>query len=442
MADTRQVDDAVAAARKGQKAWAAMRPAKRRDILFRYHLLVDQQFDELALIRTLENGQTIGDADKHRHFIREWMAYYAGWADKIEGRVVATMPAEHFQYEVAEPNGVVAAIIPWNSPPLSLAMKLPPALAAGNAVVIKPPETTPFSSIWFAEKALEAGVPAGLVNVVIGGPETGEALVTHRGIDKISFTGGVKTAQRIMAASAARLTPGLYELGGKSANLIFDDADMEKAAPLAALFPMANTGQGCALPTRLLVQDSCYEQVLEKIKACCENVPVIGDPLDPATTFGPLYHQVQLDRVLGFIERAKATHAGRLLTGGERLGGGLSCGYFVAPTVFADVDPQSEIWQQEIFGPVLCIRKFKTEEEAIELANGTEWGLAAYVQTSNLQRAHRLAAALRAGVVHMNGAPNVHYASTFGGVGLSGFGREGGKAGLDEMLRIKGISTC
>jgi aldehyde dehydrogenase (NAD+) len=341
---------------------------------------------------------------------------------------------------VPEPWGVIACIIPWNSPFLSCCMKVPPALAAGNSVIIKPPEQTPFSALRFAELALEAGLPPGVINVVPGGIEAGEALVTHPGVDKISFTGGTPTAQRIMAAAAKNLTPVMFELGGKSANLVFDDADLSGTILYSSFFGMVNSGQACALPSRLLVQDTVFDEVVAKVKETVGAL-TIGDPLNPDNYLGPLYHSTQLDRVMAYIEEAKANCGGSLLLGGERLGGDFAGGNFVAPTIFVNPDPQSRLAQHEAFGPVMAIFRFRTDEEAIALANSTTWGLASYVQTTNLQRAHKVAAKLRSGVVHMNGAPNVHYASTFGGVGMSGFGREGGKAGLDEYLRFKAIST-
>jgi aldehyde dehydrogenase (NAD+) len=317
---------------------------------------------------------------------------------------------------------------------------VPPALAAGNTVIIKPPEATPYSALRFAELALEAGIPPGVINVICGGPEAGEALVSHPGVDKISFTGGTPTAQRIMVSAAKNLTPVMFELGGKSANLIFEDADFSTALPYTAGFGMVNTGQACALPSRVLIQDSVFDDTVERIVELVRGLPV-GDPLNPEVYLGPLYHQVHLERVMAYIEDARRNCGGRLALGGERLGGPLGCGHFVSPTVFVEPDIYSNLAQEEAFGPVMAIFRFKTDDDAVAIANSTRWGLASYIQTTNLRRAHGVASQLRSGVVHMNGAPNVHYASTFGGVGMSGFGREGGRAGLEEYLRAKGIST-
>lgn len=441
MGGAKSIDAAVKAARKGFEIWSGLPPHERRAKLVKFAQLIDENLDEIGALCAVESGTTLQFSERTRSTISNWVSYYAGWADKIEGQVVATMPSEHFEYLVPEPWGVIACIIPWNAPFLSCAMKVPPALAAGNSVIIKPPEMTPYSALRFAELALEAGIPPGVVNVVPGGAEAGEALVTHPGVDKISFTGGTPTAQRIMVSAAKNLTPVMFELGGKSANIIFEDADMSQTIPYSSFFGMVNSGQACAIPSRVLIQDSVFDTVVENILQTVRAIP-IGDPLDPNNYFGPLYHTSHMQRVLAYIDEAKRNSGGSLVLGGERMGGGLACGNFVSPTVFINPDPQSHVAQQEAFGPVMSIFRFKTEEEALQLANSTTWGLAAYVQTSNLQRAHRMASKLRAGVVHMNGAPNVHYSSTFGGVGMSGFGREGGKAGLDEYLRIKAISTC
>ena len=439
VAGAKAVDDAVRAARRGFEVWSGLAPHVRRERLTVFAKLIRERFEEIGTLCSIENGAT-AMFNQFATPMLEWPAYYAGWADKIEGQVVARMPAEHFEYIVPEPYGVIACIIPWNAPFISLCMKVPPALAAGNSVVIKPPETTPFSSLRFAELALEAGIPPGVVNVVPGGVEAGEALVTHPGVDKISFTGGTPTAQRIMAAAARNLTPVMFELGGKSANLIFEDADLAQVIPYTAYFGMVNAGQACALPSRVLVQDGIFDQVVEQVLGAIGTIG-IGDPFDPGVYMGPLYQKGHMERVLSYIDEAKASSGGRLALGGHRLGGGLACGNYVAPTVFLEPSPDSRLAQEEAFGPVMAIFRFKTEDEAIALANSTQWGLAAYVQTTNLARAHRVAAKLRSGVVHMNGAPNVHYSGTFGGVGKSGFGREGGKPGLDEYLRFKGIST-
>lgn len=439
LAGPAEVDQAVAAARQAFEVWGAMRPAERGRLLTDLGQLVREHIADFAEICPLENGVCIGGwADNVGPRLADWTAYYAGWADKIEGMVgAAYSPHENFEYTVAEPYGVIGHVITWNSPALSLAMKVPASLAAGNTVVIKPAEITPFSALLFADLAREAGIPDGVVNVVTGLGDAGEALVSHTGVDKISFTGGPATARHIMATAAQTLKPVVFELGGKSANLLFADSDLDLAAPYCAAFAMSNTGQGCALPTRLLVERPVYDEVVERVAAVVAALPV-GDPLDPATYIGPLVNAAARDRVQAMIDKAVAEKAGRLVLGGERIE---SDGYYVAPTVFADVDNRSDLAQREVFGPVLAITPFGTEDEAVALANDTEYGLSAYIQSSDIARVNRLVPRLKAGTVYVNPGPNpiTCAATPFGGVGISGFGREGGKAGLDEFIHVKGV---
>lgn len=433
------VDAAVAAARAAAPMWRDTPGAKRREILERLAELIQADAEHLATLSTLENGVTRGfGATRFVSFAVAWTRYYAGWADRLEGLVVDTTQDEAFVYTIPEPFGVVAMVITWNAPLLSLAMKLPPALAAGNTIVLKPAEFTPFTSIRFMELARQAGLPDGVINLVIGGADTGAALVAHKGIDKISFTGGPITAGRIMQAASTHLTPLVFELGGKGANLIFDDADLAEAIPFSTGFALANSGQGCALPTRMLVQRGVYDHVVAGVQAMVGHL-VTGDPLLEATFTGPLVNQAALERVTAIIEKAKAEKAGRLILGGERAGGELSGGFFVPPTVFVDVDPDSSLAQNEVFGPVLSIIPFDTEEEGVAIANGTEYGLTNYVQTRDMRRARRLARALRSGTVGFNTAGNMHLAAPFGGVGVSGFGREGGKEGIMEFVSTKTV---
>ncbi|MDH6622837.1 aldehyde dehydrogenase (NAD+) [Streptomyces sp. LBL] len=439
LAGAREVDQAVAAARQAFEVWGTMRPAERRRLLTRFAGLLRDHIPDFAAICPLENGVCVGGwAENVGPHVAEWTEYYAGWADKIEGVVgAAYSPHENLEYTIAEPYGVIGHIITWNSPALSLAMKVPPSLAAGNTVVIKPAESTPFSALLFADLAREAGIPEGVVNVVTGLGDAGSALVTHPGVDKISFTGGPATARRIMADAALSLKPVVFELGGKSANLLFADTDLDTVVPYCAAFAMSNSGQGCALPTRLLVERSVYDEVVARVTGVVAHLPV-GDPLDPATYIGPLIDAAARDRVQGMIDKAIGGGAGRLVFGGEHID---SDGYFVSPTVFADVDNRSDLAQQEIFGPVLAITPFDTEDEAVALANDTEYGLSAYIQSVDIARVNRLVPRLKAGTVYVNPGPNpiTSPATPFGGVGLSGFGREGGKAGLDEFINVKGV---
>ena len=440
LAGPQEVDAAVKAARKALPGWRDMKPYQRRVLLDRFAGLIETHFDEFTAMTPLENGISAGPFDGGlRPRIISWCRYYAGWTDKIDGLVTAVNPGDCFEYTVPEPYGVIGHIITWNSPLLSLAMKVMPSIAAGNTVVVKPAEFTPFSSQRFAELALEAGIPAGVINVLPGVAAAGEALVKHRGVDKISFTGGPIAAKRIMTDAAQSLKPVLFELGGKSANIIFPDVDLDETAAYCAAFGLSNSGEGCALPTRLIVHESIYEPFMLRLAAAASRLPV-GDPMNHQTYIGPLVNEAACKRVMSMIDEAKSAKAGRLLCGGERLGGDFANGCFIGTTVFADIDPHSRIAQQEVFGPVLVGMKFSTEEEAVALANDTEYGLSAYVQTENLSRAHRMVRSLNAGTVYINRAtPASSPNSPFGGQGLSGFGREGGKAGLEEFVRVKGV---
>jgi aldehyde dehydrogenase (NAD+) len=289
----------------------------------------------------------------------------------------------------------------------------------------------------FAELCLAAGIPPGVVNVVPGGPLTGAALCGHPGVDKVSFTGGAATAQKVLAAAAVNLTPAVLELGGKSANLIFDDAELAAAVPFAASLSMLRTGQACLVPSRLLVAESIYDQVVERLVAVLSALKV-GSPRDMATDIGPVISKDRCAAIETIIDDARTTGAGRLVTGGRRLGGALANGFFIEPTVFADVDTSSGLAQEEIFGPVLCVTPFIDETEAVALANSTRYGLSAYVWTNDLKRTHRLARQLVAGAVCINGFA-VPVNAPFGGQRHSGFGREGGRYGLDEFLSPKNV---
>jgi aldehyde dehydrogenase (NAD+) len=439
LAGAAEVDRAVQVAHAAFAGWRRVKPGRRAEILTRLCELVTRDKDHLALLSSLENGMPSAQfSGPQLGIVQAWLRYYAGMADKLEGLVTASWPAENLEYTLPEPLGVVAAIIPWNAPVISLAMKVPAALAAGNCVIVKPAEFTPFTTAHFAALALEAGLPEGVLQALPGGAEAGEALVRHPDVAKVSFTGGTAAARRVMAACADTLKPALYELGGKSANIVFDDADLARAIPYSAAFPMHNSGQGCQLPTRLLVHAPIYDAVVEGVRQTMAHLK-IGDPLAPDTFMGPVVSEAAMRRILGDIERAQADGAGRLVCGGARVE---AAGWFVEPTVFAGVDPRSHLAQNEFFGPVLAILPFQDEDEAVALANGTPWGLAGYVQTRDLGRAHRVAARLNCGNVYINGAMNVHPAAPFGGVGLSGFGKEGGRAGIEEFMRHKGVAVA
>lgn len=435
-----EMDAAVAAGEAARVAWANTSANDRRDVLLRIAGLLRSNAEELGSIATLENGVPSGFAPLLcGELPAEYFTYYAGWVDKLTGEVVPVYPMQALDYTVPEPLGVVAVVIPWNGPMTSIGQKVAPALAAGNCVVLKPPELAPFTSLRFAELCLEAGLPAGVLNVVPAGPEGGDALVRHSGIAKISFTGGGATARKVLAAAGEHLTPVLLELGGKSANIVFDDADLDKAVTMAVQVGIATlSGQGCVLPTRLLVQEGVYDEVVGQVIEVCETLQV-GDPWDPDTIMGPVISAAHCERIEGVIHRAQQENSGRLLTGGRRLGGDLSDGFFLPPTVFGDVDNRSPLAQEEIFGPVLSVMRFKDDREAIALANDSQYGLGGFLHTSDVTRAHRVAAALDAGYIGVNGFPLLPPNAPFGGVKQSGHGREGGLAGLLEFVRLKNV---
>jgi aldehyde dehydrogenase (NAD+) len=429
---------AVAAARAALPVWRATPPPERAAALLRLADLLEANGAEAAAINARDNGCPVSILDAGT-YTAGWARHYAGWVDKIEGRVIPMPMPGHLDYTRPEPYGVVAALVPWNGPMMGMGHKAIPALAAGNTVVAKPPEIAPFGAIRFAELALEAGLPPGAVNVVPGGAATGEALVGHRGIDKISFTGGVVAARAVMASASANLTPLCFELGGKSANIVFPDADLDMACTVAGLLgAVMLSGQGCALPTRLYAHADVFDEVLERVVALAEGV-TIGDPLDPATLMGPVVNEPACDRIMGVIERARAESGGRLVTGGTRLEGELAGGYYIAPTVFADVDDASDLARHEVFGPVLSVMRFTDEDDVVARANASHFGLGGYVFTRDLGRAHRMAERLEVGAVTVNAFPYLSPNAPFGGVKDSGFGSEGGKEGLESYQVVKAI---
>jgi aldehyde dehydrogenase (NAD+) len=432
------VDRAVRSACAARASWRAVPPNQKARILARTADLIDEKSEELNILNALETGQPFRGASPGG-LATTWIRYYAGWCDKLDGQVVTSLTMPGFDYILAEPYGVVAAIIPWNAPAVSVAMKVFPALAAGNTVVLKPPELTPFAALRIAELAREAGLPEGVLNVVPGTGAAGAALVRHPDVDKVTFTGGGVTAKLVMAGCAETLKPLALELGGKSANLIFADADLDRAVPQSIAGCLANAGQGCVNPTRMLVHESAYDEVVDRILAIVRAVR-LGTPFDPNTTMGPVISETAANRIVGVIDRARSEQAGDVLAGGKRAGGALAEGYFVEPTVFGKVDQSSHLAQEEVFGPVLAISTFKDDREALAMANGTRYGLGAYLHTRDIQRAHSFASLLEAGVVYVNsGRANMSPNAPFGGVKQSGFGSEGGRAGINEFIRPKTV---
>lgn len=435
-----EIDAAVQAADKAFDTWRRWRPAARRDVLTKLAELLNQKAERIGHYATMDSGLPVCVSGIHASFGASWISYYAGLADKIDGEVTSSYAYDSdFAYTHREPYGVIGMFHTWNGPASNLCMKAGPALAAGNTIVAKPSEQAPFSPEALMDCVREAGIPDGVVNIVHGGPAAGEALVAHPKVRKISFTGGPFGARKILAGCVQQIKPAVLELGGKSANIVFPDADLDAAAWYATMFSVGFiAGQGCAFPTRLLVHESIYEEMIERVVALARSVKV-GDPWDPETIMGPVVSEASLNRILGMIDHTQQTGGGKLVTGGKRLGGALANGFYLEPTVFRDCDNQSQLCQQEVFGPVLAIMKFSTDEEAIALANGTDYALAAYIQSKDLERVHRVASELRAGGVYVNGAKAVLPNTPFGGSGVSGYGREGGRYGLDEFLLPKTV---
>jgi aldehyde dehydrogenase (NAD+) len=442
LAGQAEVDEAVELAAEQAAAWRRWAPERRRDVLMRFAGLLEEHRAEFAALQALDGGTPTHFGQRIIDNSINWTRYYAGWCDKLSGELVSTLDTRgYFSYTVPEPYGVIGAIVTWNGPVVSLGMKVIPALAAGNCVVSKPSEFTPFAPDLYARLLREAGLPGGVCSILAGGPEAGAALVAHPKVEKVSFTGGPAAARLIAHACAEQLKPAVLELGGKTGSIVFPDAgELREVAERAVRDSIGVlAGQGCVVPTRLIVHADIYDQMVELVVAAAASYKV-GDPFDPEVKVGPLINAAAVERVCGMLDRARADNAGRILLGGGRAGGDLAGKNFVEPTIIADADPRHEIAQTEVFGPVLLIFKFSTEDEAVELANSTPYGLGANIQSTNLTRVHRLAERLKAGGVYVNGArQNLPY-TPFGGLGVSGYGKEGGRAGIDEFLRYKTVS--
>ena len=430
------VDLAVASASKAFLGWSQTDPNERARILWKAGELVMSKLEELARLEVLDTGKPIASArliDVPR--TADTFFYFSGWATKIGGETIPVR-GPFLNYTVREPLGVIGAIIPWNFPLLLGARKIAAALTVGNTVVIKPPEEASLTTIALAKILAEAGLPPGVLNVLTGyGEEVGAALVEHPGVAKISFTGGTETGKLIMRAAAGTLKRVSLELGGKSPNIVFADSDLTAAAAAAVSAAFYNAGELCTAGSRLLVERTVHEQVLEAVVAGAKGI-VPGDPLDPATKMGPLISADHRTKVLGYVTAGEAEGAKRA-AGEPRKAG--EAGYFVDPTVFSGVAPTMKIAREEIFGPVLAVIPFDDLAEAARLAEATEFGLAAGVWTRDIGKAHALAARLRAGTVWINTYNRFDAASPYGGYKQSGFGRENGRAVLDELTQIKSI---
>lgn len=436
-ASTALVDEAIAAARAAQPAWAKMSGVERGRVLRKAADIIRERNAEISRIETLDTGKAIQEtlvADAAS--AADCLEYFGGIAGGITGET-ADLGGD-FVYTRREPLGVCAGIGAWNYPMQIAAWKAAPALAAGNAFVFKPSEMTPLTALILAEILTEACLPDGVFNVVQGFGEVGAHLASHPGVDKISLTGSVPTGEKVMGAAATTLKDVTMELGGKSPILVFDDADLEDAIGGAMLGNFYSTGQICSNGTRVFVQRGIYDHFVDRARERTESIR-IGDPLDPDTHLGPLISGAQLEKVLGYIEKGKSEGA-RLVAGGNALSlQGFENGHYIAPTIFADVTDDMTIAREEIFGPVMSILPFDTEEEAIRRANDTEFGLAAGVFTADLTRAHRTVAALEAGTTWINTYNLTPIEAPFGGVKRSGIGRENSKAAIDHYTRLKSV---
>jgi aldehyde dehydrogenase (NAD+) len=437
--DSTDVDLAVDAARDALEhgPWSKMDARDRGRLLYKLADLIEEESEELAALEVLDNGKPIREARTGDvPLVLDVLRYYAGYADKIHGQTIP-IRGNYFTYTRREPVGVVGQIIPWNFPMLMVAWKWGPALAAGCTIVMKPAEQTPLTCLRLARLAQKAGIPDGVINVIPGyGPTAGAAIVRHKGVDKVAFTGEYKTAQIIMRDAAPTLKRLTFELGGKSPNIVFADADLEAAAIGSHFGLYLNQGQCCCAGSRLFVEEKVHDKFVDKLVAMNKGRK-LGDPFDPETEQGPQVDQAQFDKILSYIEQGKKEGA-TCLTGGERHG---TRGYFVKPTLFAGVNDEMKIAQDEIFGPVLSVLKFKNLDEIIERANNTYYGLAAAVWTRDIAKAHKLAAKIKAGTVWVNCYDVFDAAAPFGGFKMSGLGRELGEKGLEAYTETKTVTV-
>jgi aldehyde dehydrogenase (NAD+) len=439
-AATRQdVDRAVAAARAAFESgdWPRMSARDRGRAIGRLAARMRERLEEFALLETIDNGKPIFESSQiDVPAACDVLEYYGGWADKLTGETVP-VAGNVFNYTLREPVGVVAAIVPWNFPLLLATWKIGPALAAGNTVLLKPASQTPLTALKLAQIAEEVGLPPGVLNVIPGpGGVVGDALVRHPGVDKIAFTGETRTGRSILKDGAETLKRVTLELGGKSPNVVFADADLAAAARGGLMGIFYGKGEVCASGSRLLVESNAHAPLVDAMREKAAKMAP-GDPLDPKTRLGAIVSRDQMEKVLGYIEKGKSEGA-RVVAGGKavKVGGR---GFFVEPTIFDGVEPRHTIAREEIFGPVLATLDFASEDDAVALANDTPYGLAAGIWTRDIARAHRVARRLRAGTVWINTYNRYDPASPFGGYKASGFGRELGRSGLDAYTEVKSV---
>ncbi len=436
------VDRAVRAARTAfeRPSWRRLAPIERGKLLRRLGDLLAEHADRLAEIETRDNGKLIREMSGQLNAIPNWYYYYAGWADKIFGEVVPTEKPNFFNYSIREPLGVVGAIVPWNSPLLLATWKLAPALAAGNTIVIKPSEYTSASLLEVAKLIEQAGFPPGVVNVVTGyGRTAGDALVRHPGLAKLGFTGGSETAKLVAKQAAVNLTRVSYELGGKSPNIVFEDADLEAAVNGAIAGIFGASGQTCIAGSRLLLQDTIHDRFVDRLVARAREIKM-GDPSKIETEMGPVATPEQLEKIQRYVAIGGAEGAA-VAIGGKRPSSpaDLARGWFFEPTIFVDVENRMRIAQEEIFGPVLSVIRFKDEGEAVRIANDSRYGLAAGVWTLDVRRAHRVVRDIEAGIIWVNSYRAASFAAPWGGYKESGNGRDNGVDGLREWTQVKNV---
>ncbi len=420
-------------------AWRGLSASARGALLRRFADLVAQNADRLAEIETTDNGKLISEMRAQLRYVPQWFHYFGGLADKIEGRVIPIDKPGIFNFTREEALGVVAAITPWNSPLMLATWKLAPALAAGNTVVWKPSEFSSVSALEFGRLFAEAGFPPGVVNIVTGfGKDVGERLVSHPGVAKIAFTGGDRTGQGVYELAARSIKPVTLELGGKSANIVFEDAVLDDAVKGVVSGIFAATGQTCIAGSRALIHRSIYDRFIEQLVALAKTARM-GNPLEDTTQVGPITTRPQYAKVLDYIGVAKAEGASCVLGGGPASRPECGKGWFVEPTIFTGVKPDMRIAQEEVFGPVLSIIPFDSDDEAVAIANGTIYGLAAGVWTQSIKRALTMSERLQAGTVWINTYRAVSYMSPFGGYRRSGIGRESGLTAIREYLQEKSV---